>query len=140
LMMRANPHVLSGLNKYWVKFFILAVYATMYVRDHARPAFHRALGVDPTEYDYQVFNITSEISKQVFPLTVDSDHPAFRASLERLRKISDGMSAAKERGGIIGRIKWLTYGAGAALSFARLYLIPAKNNELPAQSRLVPTW
>jgi len=140
MLMRANPHVLQGLNKFWVKFFILAVYATMYVRDHARPAFHRALGVDPTEYDYQVFRITSEISKQVFPLTVDIDTPAFRASLERLRKISDAMSAAKERGGVIGRIKWLTYSAGAALAFARLYAIPAKSNELPARSRLVPSW
>jgi len=140
LLMRANPHVLKGLNKYWVKFFILAVYATMYVRDHARPAFHRALDVDPTEYDYQVFRITSEISKQVFPMTVDIDSPAFRASLERLRKISDRISAAKERGGVIGRLKWLTYTGAAALAFSRLYLIPAKSNELPAQSRLVPTW
>jgi magnesium-protoporphyrin IX monomethyl ester (oxidative) cyclase len=73
-------------------------------------------------------------------MTVDIDHPGFRASMERLRRISDGMSAAKERGGVIGRLKWLTYTGAAALSFARLYLIPAKSNELPAQSRLVPTW
>jgi len=140
LLMRANPHVLTGLNKMWVKFFVLAVFATMYVRDHARPAFHRALDVDPTEYDYQVFRITSEISKQVFPMTVDLDSPAFRASMERLRRISNAISAAKERGGIIGRLKWLTFTAGAALAFARLYVIPAKSNELPARSRLVPTW
>jgi magnesium-protoporphyrin IX monomethyl ester (oxidative) cyclase len=140
LLMRANPHVISGLNKLWVRFFVLAVFATMYVRDHARPEFHKALGIDPTDYDYKVFRVTSEISRQVFPLTLDIDNSAFRAGLERLRRINEGMNAARQRGGVIGRLRFAGLAASAVATFARLYVLPAKDNALPAKSRLVPAW
>ncbi len=140
LLMRANPKVVSGLNKYWVRFFLLAVFATMYVRDHARPAFHKALDIDTADYGFRVFRITSEISKQVFPLTLDLDNPAFKSGLERLCRINTGMNAARERGGILGRIRFAGYAAMAAATFARLYLLPVKDNALPEKSRLVPAW
>jgi len=140
LLMRANPHVLTGMNKHWVRFFVLAVFATMYVRDHARPHFHDALGLDPTEYDYQVFRITSEISKQVFPLTLDIDNPAFRAGLERLRVLSEKMADADKTGGIAGRMRKAGLQAAATATFARLYMLPVKDNTIPDQSRLMPAW
>jgi magnesium-protoporphyrin IX monomethyl ester (oxidative) cyclase len=140
VIMRANPHLLRGLNRFWIRFFLLAVYATMYVRDHTRPALHNALGLDPTAYDYKVFHITSEISKQVFPLTLDIDDPRFRAGLERLRKLSLRMDEAKARGGLSGRLRQAGCAVAAAATFARLYLLPVKHNELPQQARLAPAW
>ncbi len=140
LLMRADPSLLSGLNKLWVKFFLLAVFATMYVRDHARVEFHKALGIDPTDYDFEVFKITSDISRQVFPLTLDLDNPAFHAALERLLRISERMAAAERQGGLIGKLKKAGLVAAAGVGFLRLYLIPAQNNDLPQQVRLAPAW
>jgi magnesium-protoporphyrin IX monomethyl ester (oxidative) cyclase len=140
LLLRAHPNLLTGLNTLWIRFFVLAVYATMYVRDHTRPAMHEALGIDPTEYDYTVFQITSEISKQVFPLTLDIDDPRFRAGLERLRALSIAMEEAKARGGLFGRLRQAGLAVAAAATFARLYLLPVKPNELPQQARLAPAW
>jgi magnesium-protoporphyrin IX monomethyl ester (oxidative) cyclase len=140
LMMRANPHLLEGLNKYWVRFFVLAVYATMYVRDHTRPEMHAAMGMDPTEYDYSVFRITSEISKQVFPLTLDIDNPRFREGMERLRRASVAGAAAAARGGIGGRLARAGWAMAGAAAFVGLYLLPVKQNAAPAQVRLSPAW
>jgi magnesium-protoporphyrin IX monomethyl ester (oxidative) cyclase len=112
----------------------------MYVRDHCRPAFHKAIGIDPTDYDFAVFRLTSEISRQTFPLTLDIDNPAFKRGLERLCRIARLIEEAQARGGSGGKLRraWLT--GTAALAFGRLYMLPGKANPLPADIRLAPAW
>ncbi|MEE4235192.1 MAG: magnesium-protoporphyrin IX monomethyl ester (oxidative) cyclase [Anderseniella sp.] len=140
LLMRANPELLQGRNKLWIRFFLVAVFATMYVRDHARPEFHKALGVNIDEYDMKVFRITSEISKQVFPFTLDLDNPAFMAGLKKLLKINKAIADAKASGGVTGKVRQAMLGAQAGLAFLQLYMVPVKGNELPDSSRLQPAW
>ncbi|MEM6908967.1 MAG: magnesium-protoporphyrin IX monomethyl ester (oxidative) cyclase [Pseudomonadota bacterium] len=139
-LLRSDPKLLTGMNKLWVRFFILSVYATMYVRDHARPAFHKALGIDPTDYDYRVFSICNEISRQVFPVEIDIDDPAFRAKMEGLRKAANRIEDGKARGGVVGFAQRVSGMAGAGFNFARMFFHRAKPNPLPQSIRLQPAW
>ena len=140
LLMKTDPKLTSGKNVLWIKFFLTAVYGTMYVRDHQRPAFHEALGVDTDWYGQEVFRKTSEITKQVFPITLDIDHPRWMPGLKRLQKASADMDRAKKRGGIAGAIGKASAGARAALAFVSLYTIPARKHRVPESTRLVPAF
>lgn len=140
LLLRANPKLLQGRNKLWVRFFTLAVFATMYVRDHNRPYFHAALGLDIREYDRQVLAITSEISKQVFPIQLDLDHPRFQQGLDQLVQVNQSIAALQQAGGPLNALKRAGLGLRAAMIFVRLYLRPAKAQSLPRDTRLQPTW
>jgi magnesium-protoporphyrin IX monomethyl ester (oxidative) cyclase len=119
LVMRANPHLLRGRNKLWIRFFLLAVYATMYVRDHMRPEMHKAIGMPPELYDRKVIALCSEITKQVFPFTIDTDNEALWRGFERLRLIAEKSEQARRQG---------------------IYVIPVRHHELPARVLLSPVW
>jgi len=139
LLMRADPKLLTGANKLWIRFFLLAVFATMFVRDHRRPAFHKALGLDAAEYGKDVFRLTTQISRQVFPVELDLDNPAFYTHLEKLRLAADELEEIKGKGPL-SLLKRARHGLAVGVSFARLYFMKPKTNALPANARLEPVW
>ena len=140
LLMRADPTLTSGVNRLWIRFFTLAVFATMYVRDHARPVFHEALGLEPAAYDMEVFRVTREISQQVFPVTLDFEAPQFRAGLERLRVIAEAIDTAKREGGVLNRVRRVVLPLAAAATFVRMFFLPTRSHALPKNPRLEPVW
>ncbi len=140
LIMKANPKLLRGHNLLWIRFFLLAVYATMYVRDHTRPAMHEALGFDPTDYDKRVLGLTTEISRQIFPISLNLEDPRFWKGMDKLVAINENSLAAKKRGGLVGLVKRAGLSIQGALVFARLYTLPVVRHEIPSNVRLAPTW
>ncbi len=141
LIMKSDPKLTTSfVNKLWIKFFLTAVYSTMWVRDHARPEFHKALGVEISWYDQEVFRKTSTIARQIFPIELDIDHKRWIPNLERMNRAFIAMDAAKRQGGIGGKLKSWAAGAKAAVTFVRLYTIPAKRHDLPASVRLEPAY
>ena len=141
LIMKTDPKLTTSFaNKLWIKFFLTAVYFTMWVRDHQRPEFHKALGVDIGWYDQEVFRKTSTIARQIFPIELDIDHPRWLPNLHRMNRAFIAMDGAKRQGGVMGKLKGWAAAANAGLTFISLYTIPAKRHALPASVRLEPSY
>jgi magnesium-protoporphyrin IX monomethyl ester (oxidative) cyclase len=140
LLMRSNPELLKGTNRLWIRFFLLAVFATMYVRDHARVEFHEALGITPTQYDKEVLQLTSDITKQVFPFTLNLSDSRMWEGFAKLKDFSDRIEEQKLLPGVLPVVKRIYLGLRAGITFFGLYLLPVVSNELPADVRLQPVW
>lgn len=140
LLIRADPKLTRGINRLWIRFFILSVYATMFVRDHTRPALYDAFGMDITEYDYTVFRLTTQISRQAFPITIDCDTPRFRALMDDMLRVSRRMDTLRGQPGVLNRLRRVGCMAAAGVTFARLFFLRADENPLPATVRLAPVW
>jgi magnesium-protoporphyrin IX monomethyl ester (oxidative) cyclase len=138
VLMRSQPETLRGRNKLWIRFFLLAVFATMYVRDHARRRFFEAMGWDVDEFDRRVITMTNDIAKQVFPVVVDTANPQFWALLERMHRNNLAIAAAKKAGGIGGAIRSRLKMLDNGITFLRLYLVPGVENPLPDDVRMTP--
>jgi len=81
--MKANPEYLNDWKaKLWCRFFLLSVFATMYLNDLQRSDFYASIGLDAREYDKLVIEKTNNTAGRVFPIRIDVDNPAFYDSLE----------------------------------------------------------
>jgi magnesium-protoporphyrin IX monomethyl ester (oxidative) cyclase len=138
VLMRSNPELLQGRNKLWIRFFLLAVFATMYVRDHLRRSFFDSLGIDVDWYDRRVLHITTEIAKQVFPVALDVENPRFWTLLDRMYRNTAELDALRQNGG--GGLRAGLLKASNGLTFLKLFLMKPKPVALPANPRLEPAY
>jgi len=131
-LMKAQPDTVRGFTaRLWCRFFLLAVFATMYVRDVARKEFYEALGLDAREYDKYVIDKTNETSARVFPVVLDVRNPRFWNGLERLVANNARLTAADESGapGPLKTFRKLPYWVANGLQMAQLFLMKPIRSE-----------
>jgi magnesium-protoporphyrin IX monomethyl ester (oxidative) cyclase len=82
-IMKSQPQFLNDWRaRLWSRFFLLSVFATMYLNDIQRADFYASLGLDAREYDKFVIEKTNETAGRVFPVVLDVNHPEFYERLE----------------------------------------------------------
>ncbi|HEY9875611.1 MAG TPA: magnesium-protoporphyrin IX monomethyl ester (oxidative) cyclase [Candidatus Obscuribacterales bacterium] len=96
-VMRAQPQILDDWKaKLWSRFFLLSVFATMYLNDIQRAKFYAVLGLDAREYDIHVIKKTNETAGRVFPVILDVDKPEFYERLDVCVRNNEKLSAIAE--------------------------------------------
>lgn len=82
-LLRSQPQFLNNIeSKFWCHFFLISVFATMYLNDFQRCNFYKSIGLDARSYDMQVIRKTNESASRVFPIALDVDKPEFFKSLD----------------------------------------------------------
>ncbi|XFA73177.1 magnesium-protoporphyrin IX monomethyl ester (oxidative) cyclase [Thermosynechococcaceae cyanobacterium Okahandja] len=108
----------------WCRFFLLSVFATMYLNDLQRAKFYAAIGLDAREYDREVIAKTNETAGRVFPIILDVDHPEFYARLEKCVENNAKLSNISQTGG--GFLKKLPLYLSNLTQMIKLFLLPVK--------------
>nr|YP_010336613.1 Magnesium-protoporphyrin IX monomethyl ester oxidative cyclase [Rhodospora sordida]UNJ15019.1 Magnesium-protoporphyrin IX monomethyl ester oxidative cyclase [Rhodospora sordida] len=77
-LLRSQPQFLNNWqSKLWCRFFLLSVFATMYLNDFQRLEFYSSIGLDARQFDIQVIRKTNESAGRVFPIALNTDDPHF---------------------------------------------------------------
>ena len=138
-IMKAQPQTLNDWKaRLWCRFFLLSVFATMYLNDVQRSTFYAAIGLDAREYDKHVIEKTNDTAGRVFPVVLDVKNPEFYDRLEicvtnndRLREIAESNAAAP-----IKFLRKLPYYVSNGWQLLKMYLIkPIRVDQLEGTVR-----
>ncbi|MGF1457638.1 MAG: magnesium-protoporphyrin IX monomethyl ester (oxidative) cyclase [Leptolyngbyaceae cyanobacterium] len=93
-LMKSQPQFLNDWRaRLWCRFFLLSVFATMYLNDLQRKDFYAAIGLDARTYDIDVIRNTNETAARVFPVILNVDHPEFFKALDKSAAANSKMVA-----------------------------------------------
>jgi magnesium-protoporphyrin IX monomethyl ester (oxidative) cyclase len=125
-MMRAVPETLNDWKaRLWCRFFLLSVFATMYLNDLQRSDFYAAIGLNARDYDRHVIEKTNETAGRVFPIILDVENPEFYNRLETCVQHNEKLSAISESNTPkpLQLLRKVPHFAGMAWQLVKLYFM-----------------
>lgn len=131
-VLKSQPELLNNWKaRLWCRFFLLSVFATMYLNDIQRAGFYASLGLDAREYDKEVIEKTNETAGRVFPIVLDVNKPEFYDRLERCVKTNEKLTAIVNSGApkFVQFFQKLPHYAANGWQFVKLYLMKPINVE-----------
>ncbi|MGD1919869.1 MAG: magnesium-protoporphyrin IX monomethyl ester (oxidative) cyclase [Pleurocapsa sp.] len=133
-LMKSQPQFLNDWKaRLWSRFFLLSVFATMYLNDVQRAGFYESLGLNAREYDKFVIKQTNESAGRVFPVVLNVDHPDFYNRLEKCVVNNQKLSAiaASNAPAPIKLLQKLPHYVSNGVQLIKMYLVkPIRTDNL----------
>jgi magnesium-protoporphyrin IX monomethyl ester (oxidative) cyclase len=111
-------------SKLWCKFFLLSVYATMYLNDSQRSGFYSAIGLNVKQFDKHVIIKTNQSAGTLFPIIYDTEHPDFFRLLDECETANSALTEIEKEDGIFKNLQKLPYYFSMISNFIKLYSLP----------------
>ncbi len=117
------------INRWLIRFFALAVYVTMWLRDTKHESFYASLGINRRDYDMKVIRETNAYAQRAYRLRLDVENPKFFRLLDRMAERTTALDTMGT--GVGAKLKSLPLQIANGLDYLRLLLIPAKYSDAP---------
>ncbi|MFW9259407.1 magnesium-protoporphyrin IX monomethyl ester cyclase [Nostoc sp. KVJ20] len=132
-LLRSQPELWNTWkSRLWSRFFLLSVFATHTLTVHERSGFYKSLGLDATEFDFQVVRNTNETAGRAFPVMLNTEHPKFFPRLQRCAgynlKIAEIESSSAPK--VVKLIRKLPLIAAIVWNLLLVYLIKPIDTEV----------
>uniref|UniRef100_A0A1C9CBZ6 Probable magnesium-protoporphyrin IX monomethyl ester [oxidative] cyclase n=1 Tax=Asparagopsis taxiformis TaxID=260499 RepID=A0A1C9CBZ6_9FLOR len=138
-LLKSQPQFLNNLqSRLWCRFFLLSVFATMYLNDLQRSDFYKSIGLDARQYDMQVIRKTNENASRIFPVALNVDHPLFFKYLDECATQNKNLIEIdnQEHNIITKYIKKIPLYLGLSKNLLQLYLMaPINSSKLSSTVR-----
>uniref|UniRef100_A0A4D6X1Y0 Probable magnesium-protoporphyrin IX monomethyl ester [oxidative] cyclase n=1 Tax=Sphondylothamnion multifidum TaxID=193186 RepID=A0A4D6X1Y0_9FLOR len=126
-LLKSQPHFLNNIqSRLWCRFFLLSVFATMYLNDFQRSDFYKSIGLDARQYDIQVIRKTNESASRIFPVALNIDNPSFFQYLDICAAQNRLLIELnnKQYSPLIKNIKKIYIYTQLSINLVKLYMIP----------------
>uniref|UniRef100_A0A1X9PTM8 Magnesium-protoporphyrin IX monomethyl ester [oxidative] cyclase n=1 Tax=Bulboplastis apyrenoidosa TaxID=1070855 RepID=A0A1X9PTM8_9RHOD len=131
-LLRSQPLLLNSLQaRLWCRFFLLSVFATMYLNDCQRCEFYKSVGLDARQYDIQVIRKTNESASRVFPIALNVDDPMFFQYLDHCAVLNKKLLKIKNdpNKNIVNQFKIIPIYISLITYLIKLYFIKPINSQ-----------
>jgi magnesium-protoporphyrin IX monomethyl ester (oxidative) cyclase len=126
-VLKSQKHLLNNYeSKLWCKFFLLSVFATMYLNDSQRSDFYGTIGLDAQQFDKYVIIKTNESAGTLFPVIYDVEDPRFFELMDVCNEANQELIDIEksESNGIAKLVQKIPAYAKMASGLIKLYLLP----------------